>query len=142
MINILIFIVVSILVAIACLHFYWAMGGQKWGDIVIPEMPGGGTPMFEPPPLITALVGVLLLDIAFFVLVDVGWLPFPYFLKWIHYLVILAGVIFVIRSIGDFKYTGFFKRIRDTKFAYYDTRIFSPLCLFLGLSILLISLYY
>ncbi len=136
MVNIIAFLVVFILVTIACIHFYWAAGGKKWGDIVIPEM--DGSPMFEPPGMITALVGVLLLDVAFFVLVEAGILPFPYFTGLIHYLGIAAGVVFVIRSIGDFKYTGFFKKMKESRFAYYDTRFYSPLCLFLGLAILTI----
>jgi hypothetical protein len=33
-----------------------------------------------------------------------------------------------LRAIGDFRYVGFFKRIRDSKFARLDTLAYSPLC--------------
>ena len=38
-----------------------------------------------------------------------------------------------VRAVGDRKYVGFFKRVRDTEFARRDSRIYSPLCLLLGL---------
>ncbi|NRF91294.1 DUF3995 domain-containing protein [Paenibacillus frigoriresistens] len=32
---------------------------------------------------------------------------------------------------GDFKYVGLFKRVKQTRFATYDTFLFTPLCLWL-----------
>ena len=46
------------------------------------------------------------------------------------------AIVLIIRAIGDFKYVGFFKTVKDTPFADYDTKYYSPLCLFLGLSTL------
>jgi hypothetical protein len=48
------------------------------------------------------------------------------------------AIVLIIRAIGDFKYVGFFKRIKNTPFARYDTQYYAPLCLYLGLSTLLI----
>ena len=45
---------------------------------------------------------------------------------------IFLSIIFTIRAIGEFNAVGFFKKIRDTEFAIYDTKYFSPLCLILG----------
>ena len=49
------------------------------------------------------------------------------------------AIVLIIRAMGDFKYVGFFKTIKNTPFADYDTRYYSPLCLFLGLNILVIQ---
>ncbi|HPG26670.1 MAG TPA: DUF3995 domain-containing protein, partial [Myxococcota bacterium] len=38
------------------------------------------------------------------------------------------AVLFALRAIGEFRYVGFFKRVRDTRFARLDTLVFSPLC--------------
>jgi hypothetical protein len=48
----------------------------------------------------------------------------------------VLGIIFVVRSIGDFRSAGFFKSVRNTTFALWDTWLYSPLCLVLGLSTL------
>ena len=42
--------------------------------------------------------------------------------------IIIPG-LFVLRSIGDFKYAGLFKKIKNTEFAKMDTKFFTPLCL-------------
>ena len=44
----------------------------------------------------------------------------------------VLAVVLLLRAIGDFRYVGFFKRVRGTPFAELDTRFFSPLCLALS----------
>jgi hypothetical protein len=39
----------------------------------------------------------------------------------------LTAAVFALRAIGDFRYVGFFKRIRDSRFARIDTLAYSPL---------------
>ena len=38
----------------------------------------------------------------------------------------------LLRAVGEFRYVGFFKRIRGTAFARMDTLLYSPLALLLG----------
>ena len=45
------------------------------------------------------------------------------------------AAMFALRAIGDFRYVGFFKRIRDTRFARLDTLAYSPLCAVLAVLI-------
>jgi hypothetical protein len=33
---------------------------------------------------------------------------------------------------GEFNYVGFFKKVKDTEFAKWDTKLFSPLCLLIS----------
>lgn len=40
-----------------------------------------------------------------------------------------VALVFTARAVGDFRYLGFFKQVRNTRFAYWDTRLFAPLCL-------------
>ncbi len=51
----------------------------------------------------------------------------------------LISAIFIIRAIGDFNAVGFFKKIKQTEFANYDTKYFSPLCLSLGAVFIMLS---
>jgi len=37
-----------------------------------------------------------------------------------------------LRAIGEFKYLGFFKKIKNTEFAIADSKLFSPLSLAIG----------
>ena len=48
--------------------------------------------------------------------------------------------IFILRSIGDFKYIGFFKKLKTSKFGKMDSKLFSPLCLTIGLIGIIIEL--
>ena len=57
-----------------------------------------------------------------------GWLP----ARWVFYGNLAIGGIFLLRAVGDFRYVGFFKKVKNTAFARNDTRYYSPLCLLLG----------
>ena len=60
---------------------------------------------------------------------------------WIHVPGVWAvSVVYLARSIGEFCYLGFFKKVRHTDFGRLDTLIYSPLCLLvatLGLIIII-----
>jgi hypothetical protein len=43
------------------------------------------------------------------------------------------------RAVGDFRYVGFFKRVRDSRFATLDTRVYSPLCFVLAAGVAFIA---
>jgi hypothetical protein len=118
-----------IFTAIAALHFYWALGGRKWADAVLPEMQGNAKKLFIPGKLTTLAVASGLL---FFAFIASGALSlFSDFLtdNFFVYGNAAVGVIFLLRAIGDFKYAGLFKKIKDTLFAKNDTKYFTPLCI-------------
>ncbi|WP_336077986.1 DUF3995 domain-containing protein [Paenibacillus sp. 203] len=62
----------------------------------------------------------------------------PFFSTFHSYGVGLLSCVFILRSIGDFKWVGFFKRKKGTVFAKWDTVLYSPLCFLLGTAILMI----
>lgn len=51
----------------------------------------------------------------------------------------VAAIVLLARAIGDFRYVGFFKTVRDTRFSILDTRIFSPVALLLGVATAFVS---
>ena len=44
------------------------------------------------------------------------------------------------RAIGEFRYVGFFKRVRSSRFAELDSLVYSPLCLMLSGGVALVAL--
>jgi hypothetical protein len=128
-----------IFLAIAVLHIYWAFGGRKWADVVLPEMPGNEKKLFIPGKAITLAVAVGLL---FFGFISLGAISlFSSFLSnsFFIYGNAVVGVIFLLRAAGDFKYAGIFKKIKDTVFAKNDTKCFTPLCIGISIIAFLIS---
>ena len=133
------FINFVILLIISAIHIYWAFGG-RWGlTSALPER--NGSKAFRPGPVATLVVAVLFGLMAMFYLYEIGQFPvadsvMPGWLS--HYgLWALAG-IFLLRAIGDFRYIGFFKRVKDSRFARLDTVFYSPLCLLLSLNTFLL----
>jgi uncharacterized membrane protein SirB2 len=127
-----------IFLGLSTLHFYWLLGG-KWGlDSAVPQHERSGNKVFVPSVLSTLLVATGLLGFAFIELGNTtlfsGWMELKYF----HWGNLVIAFIFLARAIGDFRYVGFFKRIRNTEFAQQDTRYFTPLCLYIATTSILI----
>jgi hypothetical protein len=105
-----------ILTLLGALHVYWAAGGSFGKGVTLPTR--DGKTVLRPTPMITAIVAAGLFAMAALVAARVAvWVP---------------AAIFFLRAIGDFRYIGFFKRIRDSRFAKFDTMFYSPLCLLLA----------
>jgi Protein of unknown function (DUF3995) len=124
-------ITASLLAALAVIHVYWAFGGRRGAGSVVPEL--DGKPLFRPRAFETVGVAVLLLVAAALVLAraGTGLDVFPRIVS--AWGTRALAVVLVVRSIGDFRYVGFFKRHRGTSFARLDTFCYSPLALALGL---------
>jgi hypothetical protein len=43
-----------------------------------------------------------------------------------------VGAVLAARAVGDFRLVGLFKRTRGTRFARYDSLLYTPLCLALA----------
>ncbi len=121
------------------LHFYWMLGG-KWGLAqALPTREDHGMRILTPGPM--ACLGVAL-GLLSFALYHVSlWIGFAHGLptmatKWVIW--VIAG-IFLLRAVGDFRYVGFFKKVKNTEFGKMDTKWYVPLCLYLGLSSLWIG---
>lgn len=120
-------------------HFYWAMGGKLGKDVVLPSNIKDKKAL-SPSQLMTVFVAFVFVGFALFYLINVHLIDFKLPELIANYGLVALAIILIIRAIGDFKYVGFFKTIKNTDFARYDTAYFSPLCLFLGLNTLVIQL--
>jgi Protein of unknown function (DUF3995) len=118
-----------VFVVLALWHFYMALSSGSGHGAVPVE---GGTPLFVPSTRATLAVGVVLLLFAGLVAATAGELPLPLprgLLVGLSY-ALAAGL--AARAVGEFRYVGFFKRVRGSRFARLDTNVYSPLCLLLA----------
>ncbi|MDP3302377.1 MAG: DUF3995 domain-containing protein [Sulfuricurvum sp.] len=120
------------LILIGLLHFYLAFGGVIGIDIAIPTE--DDKPLFNPGKVATVIVGIVLFGFAF-----VAYMLYFYDLSSSYYrdYFIISGWIlsgiFTLRGIGEFNAVGLFKKIKSSKFAYFDTRFYTPFALSMGL---------
>jgi len=138
MILLFVILLSIIFLSIAGIHFYWALGGKKGTLYVIPEKEG--RPLFSPKPLGTVLVGFTFLFFVLIVMEKAGIIFFVRSGNVVNYILIGMTLIFLIRAIGDFKWVGFFKKNSTTQFAYWDQKLFSPLCVAIACFLLAILL--
>ncbi|PWV95661.1 uncharacterized protein DUF3995 [Paenibacillus cellulosilyticus] len=122
-----------ILLFVSGIHLFWAFGGRWGGRAVVPEKVGGGL-TFRPGPAETAAVAALILVACYCLVAQAELLSGLEANRVTRWGSILCAAVFVIRTVGDFRYVGFFKRYKHSVFAKYDTWFYSPLCLFLGVA--------
>jgi hypothetical protein len=116
---------------LSALHVAWALGGKLAGGSVIPVV--DGTPAFRPTVGTTLAVAGLLAAAALVVLVRAGVLLPSFPPRLATFATLVLGAILVLRAIGEFRLVGFFKSVRGTPFALWDSWLYSPLSLVLGL---------
>jgi Protein of unknown function (DUF3995) len=120
---------IVILLLAAAVHVYWATGGKAGKAAAVPTAEGRA--VIKPSAMSTAMVAAGLCIMAALVALRIGWLKLPG-VAGDHVLLQIAvwliAAVFALRAVGDFRYVGFFKRIRDSKFARLDTLAYSPLC--------------
>jgi hypothetical protein len=125
--------VALVFVVLAAWHFHMALHPSTGASGAVPSV--SGKPLFVPSKKATAGVGLVLLLFAALVaatagLVEVG--VSPVVLSWLC-LALALGLF--ARAVGEFKYVGFFKRVRGSRFATLDTLVYSPLCLLLAVGV-------
>lgn len=116
--------------ALAIWHLWMALSPEINASGAVPSV--AGRPLSVPSARAFVGVAVVLLVFAALVaatggIVQVG-LPARY-LSWLSFALSLG---LLVRAIGEFRYAGFFKQVRGTRFARLDTLVYSPLCLLLA----------
>lgn len=131
MIYLIAWLLFAIFLFLSGIHFYWGLGG-KWGAEASIPSKENHEKVFNPKLFECFVVGFGLLGFGLFVLVKSTILPFelPVFLA--DYGLWFVSILFILRSVGEFYYIGFFKKIKNTKFGQMDSKYYSPLCLFIG----------
>ncbi|GAA3580515.1 DUF3995 domain-containing protein [Snuella lapsa] len=138
-IKILSVVLFLIFTALSGFHFYWFFGGKRGLEMVIPSKDNTSR-IPSVPKLATLTVGIILVLFGALYLIKSGAITIQLSNWMVNYTYWFIPSIFILRAIGDFKYLGLLKKIKNTKFGKADSRIFSPLCLIIGFIGMLIQL--
>ena len=137
-------IVALVIIAFAaCFHLYWALGGRLGFSVSLPQRPDGMPVMhhriswWRPA---AGAVAAALLVLGALALAAEGYLRLPLAPLIVRAALGVTGLACVLRAFVPTPWTGFFKRIRTTRWARYDTWLYSPLFLLLGGALLDLAL--
>ncbi|HJV47819.1 MAG TPA: DUF3995 domain-containing protein [Geothrix sp.] len=134
MFSLLAFTLMITFTGLGLLHLYWLGGGRRGLGLALPERQS--RPLFSPSKGATGLVALALFGFAALVGALTGRRPMPLPQGVLRPLGYALAAVFLLRAVGDFRWVGFFKRERQSRFAALDTRAYSPLCLGLALGVL------
>jgi len=123
---------------LAILHLYWAAGGTFGVEAALPAV--DGSPVFTPGRTATVGVAGILGSFAVIALIlgvetDSTAILMPYAV----FSGFAIGTVLVLRAVGEFRYVGFFKRVKNSRFAVYDSWLFSPFCILAGGAFLVLA---
>jgi len=130
-------LLVVVLLALAGLHVYWALGGTWAKSATLPTI--GGRRTIHPSRFITFVVaGLLVLGAATIsgragLFATGSWAPLFEFGAW------LLFVAFLLRTIGNLRTFGFFKTVHGSTFSFWDTRLYTPLCAVLAVLVAIVA---
>jgi uncharacterized protein DUF3995 len=119
-------------VAILCLaagfHFYWGFGGKVGLSVSLPQREDG-EPIIQQSAVGAHAVGLALVIATLTVLLYMGVFGSPLPRPWLRGMTVLLAAVFGVRALSAYRYVGLFKTVHHTRFARYDTWLYSPLCL-------------
>jgi hypothetical protein len=120
----------AVFAVLSLFHVYWAAGGRVGIGSGVPTV--NGARVFNPSTAGTLAVAAALFCAMLVILGQINLLG-DVVPKWIfRWATFFIGILFFLRAIGEFRLVGFFKQVRDTPFAFWDTWLFSPLCLLIA----------
>lgn len=118
-------LIATVLGSLSALHVYWGLGGRWAFAASIPHQPSKSPTL--PGPVACFAVAVALLTAAYLCVAHAFVLSFPKERSLVRYGVLGVAVVFALRTLGDFRYVGLFKRVVGTGFATRDTKLYTPL---------------
>ncbi|MEA3032638.1 MAG: hypothetical protein QOH86_654 [Sphingomonadales bacterium] len=133
----------AIIAFAAAFHLHWALGGRVGFSVSLPQGPDGAPVMahrlswWRPA---AGAVALALAMLAWLLLAYAGHLPRPLPKGLARAALLALAAAFVARALVPNPYVGLFKSLSGTRWARYDTRLYSPLFLLLGLLLAWIAL--
>ena len=133
----------AIIAFAAAFHAHWALGGKLGFSVSLPQRPDGTPVMAHRLPWWRPAAGAVALGLAalaWLLLGHAGHLPLPLPPQLVRAALIATGAAFIARALIPNPYVGFFKSLRETRWARFDTRLYSPLFLLLGLLLVALAI--
>jgi hypothetical protein len=128
----------AIITFAAVFHIHWAFGGRLGFSVSLPQRPDGVPVMAHRLPWWRPAAGgvtLFLIGLALLLLGEAGHLQLPVPRELMRFTLVCVGAAFICRAWFPNTYVGFLKTLRTTRWAKYDTWLYSPLFLVLGLLI-------
>ncbi len=126
-----------VFILLALWHFRMALLPSAGASGAVPS--DSGRPLFVPSARATVAVGVVLLSFAGLVAATAGFVSVGLPVRVLCWLSFALALGLAARAVGEFRYVGFFKRVRGSRFATLDTLVYSPLCLLLAIGVALVA---
>jgi uncharacterized protein DUF3995 len=120
-------------------HFAMALAPVPRESVAVPYL--NGRPLFVPSATATAAVGVGLLFCALLVASTAGLVAIGLSARVLSALCAGLALVLLLRAVGDFRYVGFFKSVRGSRFASMDTWCYSPGCFALAIAVAYVALH-
>ena len=105
-------ILIITFLVISIIHFYWLFGGLKGLNKALPTDEKGKR-VLHPGKIETIIVSLGLLFFSFYYFTKVGIFEIELPQLIALYSGWIISAIFILRAVGDFKYVGFFKKIKN-----------------------------
>jgi hypothetical protein len=134
----LLLLALAIIAFAASFHLYWALGGRTGFSVSLPQRADGQPVMAHRLPWwrpAAGAVALALAALAWLLLAYAGHLPLALPRGLARAALLATAAAFIARALLPNRHVGFFKSLRTTRWARYDTRLYSPLFLLLGLLI-------
>lgn len=138
-------IALAIIAFAAGFHLHWALGGRLGYSVSLPQRPDGTPVMAGRIGWWRSAAGGVafgLVLLGMLALAAGGHLALPLPAGAAKAALIASGAAFVLRALVPTTWTGFFKRIRSTRWARYDSLLYCPLFLLLGAALVAVALGY
>jgi len=123
--------------------FFAALGGRLGYSVSLPQR-ADGTPVMAGrigwwrPAAAGVAVALVLLGALAAAIDNRFALPLP--ANAARAVLIVAGAAFIVRAVAPTRWTGFFKKIRSTRWARFDSWLYCPLFLLLGAALVAVAL--
>lgn len=143
LVQVLVFLNALIFIVLSCLHIYWVLGGTWAIEYTVPDSWQTGYFKEENKMKVSIATFIVATGLFLFSVITASNainLNFLVSQKVTALLTQCIGAIFLIRAIGDFNIVGLFKKHSESKFAQKDSQLYVPLCIYLGVSSILITL--
>ncbi|MDX8527588.1 DUF3995 domain-containing protein [Mesorhizobium sp. MSK_1335] len=129
----------AVLLLGAGFHVYWGLGGRTGAGVSLPQREDG-SPAVKETAAGALAVGVVLVLVLLLLLGFAGLIQLPIPRRLLKIGLILWALIFTLRALSWSRYFGLFKRVRNTRFGRYDSLLYSPSCLLLGLGLFCLAM--
>jgi hypothetical protein len=126
-----------VFLALAFWHVHMAVWPSSGESGAVPHI--SGKPLFVPSPRATLAVAAVLFLFACLVAARAGLVKVGIPANVLSGLCYALALGLLARAVGEFRYVGFFKRVRGSRFARLDTWVYSPLCLALAVGVALVA---